>query len=176
MILGILSDTHGRFALAYKAAELFASRGVSYFIHCGDVGDYSYDACRVLEALLPLPGAFVFGNNDFDRRALFDFAQTHNMTCLDYAGEISIAGKRIGVTHGDNRKRIATFIESPVKAPDESPDRRVDYLFTGHTHQKHDLHVNGVRRVNPGALFRAPRKTVATLDLATDTLEFFVVV
>jgi len=171
MILGILSDTHGRSALAYKAAELFASRGVSYFIHCGDVGDYSYDGCRVLEALLPLPGAFVFGNNDFDRQALFDFAQTHNMTCLDYAGEISIADKRIGVTHGDNRRRIASFLELPV----ESPERRVDYLLTGHTHQKHDVHVNGVRRINPGALFRAPRKTVATLDLATDTLEFFVV-
>jgi len=166
-ILGILSDTHGRTALARRAFDIFLQQKVDYFVHCGDIGDYSYDPVPVLETLLPLPGAIVFGNNDFDQGRIKDFANQHQMLCLEAAGTFEMAGKTISVTHGDSRR----LIESVLTA---SPG--VHYLLTGHTHQKHDQLVQAsektVRRINPGALFRTPRPSVAVLDLINDRLSF----
>jgi predicted phosphodiesterase len=45
-----------------------------------------------------------------------------------------------------------------------------DYLFTGHTHVAHDRYEGKTRLINPGALTRASRFTVALLNLETDEL------
>jgi hypothetical protein len=47
----------------------------------------------------------------------------------------------------------------------------VDYLCHGHTHVVRDERIGQTRVINPGALFRAARYTVALLDMAADRLE-----
>jgi uncharacterized protein len=162
--LGILADTHGRTVLARRAVDLFVEKKIDYFLHCGDVGDFSYDGTKVLEILLPLKGGFVFGNNDYDRKQLRQFAQTHGLDCLDEAGMIERAGKKIGITHGDLDRHIHRFT---------FPDPTVDYLLTGHSHIKKDQKFGRLRSINPGALHRTSQPSVAILELETDDLAFF---
>jgi len=47
-----------------------------------------------------------------------------------------------------------------------------NYVLSGHSHLACDQMVQGVRRINPGALHRADAYTVAVLDLQSDALRF----
>ena len=156
MIVGILSDTHGKADAAARGIELLLAAGAEYLLHCGDVGGES-----VLDTLSTLPAAFVFGNNDYDHRDLADYASAIGVCCLGIDGTLELDGKTIAVTHGDVPRLISRYTAA---------DAAVDYLLTGHSHVPHDRRVGRVRWINPGALYRATPKTVATLDLATDTL------
>ena len=158
MIVGILSDTHGNVAGALAAVRLLVERGATYLVHCGDVcGE------NVLDALAGVPSAFVFGNNDYDRVDLARYGHLLGIRCLGDGGLIELEGKRIAVTHGDNAGVIAQLT---------APTSNADYLLTGHSHRVHDKRLGTVRWINPGALYRAKVKTVATLDLASDTVEW----
>ena len=75
------------------------------------------------------------------------------------AGEVTVDGKRIAFTHGHEPAAMRAAIAGGA-----------DYLVHGHTHELRDDRAAGTRIVNPGALHRAPRFTVATLEPATDTL------
>ena len=156
MIVGILSDTHGKADAATRGIELLLAAGAEYLIHCGDVGGES-----VLDTLTTLPAAFVFGNNDYDHRDLAEYANAVGVRCLGTDGVIELDGKSIAVTHGDVPRLISRYTAA---------DAGIDYLLTGHSHVPHDRRAGRVRWINPGALYRATPKTVATLDLATDTL------
>lgn len=154
MILGILSDTHGRVVVAQEAIRILRARDAEYFIHCGDVGD------GVLAVLPAERSAFVFGNTDFDRHGLREEAERHAIRCCETFGDLALGGKRVAVTHGDE-PRIVREIRTAGQ---------FDYLLTGHTHVAHDFREGRLRCINPGALQRTSRKSVATLDLATDLL------
>ncbi|MGC4031723.1 MAG: metallophosphoesterase family protein [Tepidisphaeraceae bacterium] len=153
-----MSDTHGDIAASLAAVRLLRDRGAAFLIHCGDIGGED-----VLDALAGVPSAFVFGNNDYDHRPLEQYACNLGIDCLGDAGTLSLSGKNIGVTHGDNASILADMIE---------PGNGLDYLFTGHSHKIHDKTVGRVRWINPGALYRAAKKTVAIVDLATDKAEW----
>jgi putative phosphoesterase len=162
VLVGILSDTHDRIAAATAAIELLRARGAEYFIHCGDVGSEP-----ILDLLAGLPAAFVFGNNDWDRRGLERYAASIDVRCLGDAGELELGGKRFFVTHGDDTRVMRRAIDS----------QQFDYVLYGHTHVARDDRVDGSRTrvINPGALHRAREKTVATLDTVTEQLKLFVV-
>jgi predicted phosphodiesterase len=49
----------------------------------------------------------------------------------------------------------------------------VDYIIHGHTHRAAHVRIDHVRLINPGALERARPRTVATLDVANDALDFW---
>ena len=160
MRIGLLSDTHGDAEIAEQAVRLLEAQGAEYLIHCGDVGETD-----VLDALAGIPSAFVFGNNDFDRAELADYAKQIGVSCLNDFGKLAFNGKRITVTHGDQDYVLTRVLR----------DDTTDYLFTGHTHQRRDERIGGVRWINPGALYRAKLKTVGLLDLATDVYTSIVV-
>lgn len=85
----------------------------------------------------------------------------YGAVCLGWGGVIDWAGKRIGVAHGHltmDLRRVLT--------------QQPDILLTGHAHSPSDAIVNGTRRINPGALHRAERFTVALLDLPSGELRF----
>lgn len=160
MILGLLSDTHSRASTARLAVRMLLDGGAEFLIHCGDVGSED-----VLDALAGVPSAFVFGNCDYDRDALDRYAGMIGVQCLKTYGVLTLAGKNIAVTHGDDfhlMQRLTRGLDH-------------DYLFTGHTHQRHDRRVEAMRWINPGALHRAIPKTVATLNLLTDDLSYLTV-
>jgi hypothetical protein len=160
MRIGILSDTHDRSPAMKAAVELLAGTGAEFFIHCGDVGSE-----RILDYLAGLPSAFVWGNNDFDRAELQRYAQKLGIGCLGTFGDLELGGKRFAIMHGDDfrlRQRILS-------------EQRHDYLLQGHTHVQMDQRIGNTRCINPGALYRAAEKTVATLETVTDRLEFHLV-
>jgi putative phosphoesterase len=160
MRIGILSDTHGQYQTARIAVATLQARSISYLIHCGDIGEE-----EIFDLLVPdgtFQTYFVWGNNDFDRRPLKRYAAKLGIHCLGDFGTLELAGKRIAVTHGDSPRLVQSILD----------EQSHDYLLTGHTHIAHDRRSGGIRLINPGALFRARRYTVATLDLVLDKLEF----
>ena len=160
MLLGILSDTHDRIDAAAAGIAALKSAGAEYFIHCGDVGSEP-----VLDLLAGLPSAFVWGNNDWDRAALQRYAGELGIQCFGAFGELELDGKAIAIAHGDDERAVRRVLDG----------QKHDYLFVGHSHVKADGRVGRVRVINPGALYRAREKTVATLDTAADRLRFHVI-
>jgi uncharacterized protein len=160
VIVGILSDTHDRVDAARLGVRLLQEHGAAYFVHCGDVGSE-----QILDLLAGLPAAFVFGNNDWDRRGLERYAADLHVSCLGHAGELELGGKLFHVAHGDDLRAMKRALD----------DQRFDYLLHGHSHVRRDDRVGRTRVINPGALHRAKEKTVAVLDTETDKLTFHVV-
>ncbi len=157
MLIGILSDTHGRAQMTAAAVALLRERGAEFFVHCGDIGGE-----EVLDQLAGLPSVVVFGNTDWDRDDLARYAGTLGIGIGDPYAELELAGRRIAVLHGDDHALLQSLLTA----------QQHDYLFHGHTHVRNDQRVGRTRVINPGALHRARRKSVATLDLATDALTF----
>jgi predicted phosphodiesterase len=81
--------------------------------------------------------------------------------CLDYGGEIELAGKRIAVTHGHMHTDVRRLMAA-----------QPDYLVSGHSHLPGDRREGTTRRINPGALHDADEFTVALLDLEFGVLQF----
>ncbi len=165
MIVGLLSDTHGRADAAAAAVRLLLEHGAEHLLHCGDVGDGAAGRA-VLDAMAGTPAAFVYGNNDYDEADLARHAGDLGITCCGHFGTVELGGRRMALTHGDDAKLVRRATSDP----------RTDYLFVGHTHVPLDRRDGRVRVVNPGALYRATTKTVAVLDTDTDDVRFLTVV
>ena len=155
-ILGILSDTHDRVEPAAAGIKALRAAGAEFLIHCGDVGGQ-----RVLDLLAGLPCTVVWGNCDFDRASLGDYARDLGIDCAGEMASLEFCGKKIAVTHGDNAKILGQIAEEGY-----------DYLFVGHTHIPSDRRSGKLRIINPGALHRAARKTVAVVGLESGSLRF----
>lgn len=155
MRVGILSDTHDRLDRTQQAVSILQDAGAECLVHCGDLtGPAIVGVCAVL------PAYFVLGNNDCDEVPTLQKAIAEaGAVCLDWGGEILLAGKHVAVVHGHVgiRQRLAS-----------GPD----YLLSGHSHVRHDRREGGTRWINPGALHRASEYTVALLDLGNDHLQF----
>ncbi len=155
MQLGILSDTHDQVARTHAAVQLLVESGAEVLIHCGDI-----TIPDVVYQLAPLPSYFVFGNCDFELSELRDAIRTIGGTCLERGGLIDLGGHRLAVTHGDSEKELALL---EAQGP--------EYLFSGHTHAALDILRGPTRCINPGALHRASKWTVALLDVPTGRLD-----
>jgi putative phosphoesterase len=159
--LGILSDTHDNVATATAGVAALRNAGAEFLIHCGDVGTE-----RILDLLAGIPSVFVFGNCDFDRPTLKRYALDLGIQCAGEVAHLKFSGKTITATHGDNSRILRETIEQ-----DSAPD----YIFVGHTHVASDQRLGHCRLINPGALHRATKKTVALLDLQNDALRFLTI-
>lgn len=160
--IGLLSDTHGHAATARRAVALLVSQQVDLMLHLGDVG-----STAVLDALVvaapgsasPLPVRVVFGNSDPDREELASHARAIGIVVDDPTGTVDLDGQQLVFTHGD----VSGVINDAI-------DRGVRYICHGHTHRVIDDRVRRSRIINPGALYRAPKLTVAVLDTDADKL------
>jgi putative phosphoesterase len=157
MLIGVLSDTHGRVDTTKAAVDLLQRRGVRHLVHCGDVG-----STRVLDLMVGTPSAFVWGNCDYDQQTLQGYASVMGINCCGAIGRLTFDGKIVSVMHGDDHRRMQSILNSQDS----------DYLFHGHSHVRSDHRVGRVHVVNPGALHRATIKTVALVDTASDDVEF----
>ena len=136
---------------------LFDKLGVGYVIHCGDVGGF-----EVFDELLGRPFTFVWGNCDFADGGLLTYLDTVGI-CVpsEVPTQIELDGRRFAVFHGHERG-----FDAAAHVLD------ADYILHGHSHIARDESLNGKRIINPGALYRARRKTVATLDTRTEEVSF----
>lgn len=158
MIIGILSDNHGRTDGVRHAVDVFVARGVGAVFHCGDVG--GLETLRMLAAT-GLPVWFVWGNTDHPEPDWASEIAAMGLRWPDGPIVVELAGKRIALCHGHEWQFAAL-----------RHDASLHYVLSGHSHRRHDEHVGPVRLINPGALHRTPIKTVATLDLTQDLVEF----
>ena len=157
MWIGILSDTHDQFDRTSRAVQTLMQHGAEHLIHCGDLVQP-----EIIVTCSPLPLSFVFGNNDVRHMSqLRSAAQVHGAVCLEWGGEIELAGKRVAVTHGHDLHEARRLLSS-----------KPDYLFTGHSHVAADWQDGATRRINPGALHRAKVFSVALLSLQTGELRY----
>jgi len=156
MRVGILSDTHDRLARTIEAVQMLAAHGAEALIHCGDI-----TGPNIVHACAGLPSYFVLGNNDDDWPAVRQAMTAIGATCLDWGGEMTLAGKRIAVTHGHMTKDVRRLLQAGP-----------DYFCFGHSHIAEDRQEGRTRCINPGALHRASRYSVALLDLASNDLKY----
>jgi uncharacterized protein len=154
MLLGIVSDTHGRTATVALALDQLRSRGVEFILHCGDIDD-----AATVRLFAGIPTHFVFGNCDFHRDSLRTAIRDIGATLHEPWGYLELDGKKIGWLHGDDR----TLFRDVERA------QTCDYLFYGHTHVRADEMRGVTRVVNPGALHRAAVKTCLVLDVSAGT-------
>ena len=159
MLIGILADSHDHAKPVAQAFELFDKLGVEACFHCGDVGGQ-----RVLDLFVGRRIWFVWGNTDIPPAGIDEFLRAVGLPPPTSPLRVELAAKRIVCVHGHENG-----VNRLLAAPD------ADYLFYGHAHAPGDHRVGGCRLINPGALYRARTKTVATLDLATDDLQFHTV-
>jgi putative phosphoesterase len=157
VLIGILSDTHDRIDNTIAALGLLTQAGAEFLIHCGDVGGE-----HIIDQLAGHRCALVWGNNDWDRRGLTQYAEALGIQVLQNFGELTLDGKQFAITHGDDPKLVRAIIQR----------QQHDYLLLGHSHVKHDQRYGRIRLINPGALHRAAEKSVAILDTSNDSLRF----
>lgn len=161
--LGLLSDTHGRAEIAREAVELLLSHGADMLIHLGDIG--SATVIDALAAVSPGNGKqveahLVFGNCDWEAKPLAKYARELGVIVHEPAGELTIDDKRIVFTHG----HINSVMDHAIQS-------QADYLLHGHTHLQADDVMGQTRVINPGALFRASKHTVALLTPGSGELQ-----
>lgn len=156
MRIGILSDTHDRVEAMAAGMEVLRKNGAEIFLHCGDVGGQ-----RVIDLMAGEKVIFVWGNTDFNREELARYAAGLGVDCRGDLAELQLDGKIIALTHGHDHQIMRRIISGNTH----------DYLLHGHTHVARDDRSGKLRVINPGALYRAARKSVAVLDLQTDVLQ-----
>lgn len=156
MKIGIMSDTHDKVDRTARAVAALIRAGAEVLVHCGDV-----TGPAVVRRCAGLPTIFVYGNNDYDHDALNRAVAAIGGRTLGRGGWFDLGGRRIAVTHGDLAGEVRRVLASEP-----------DYLLSGHSHLPSDERRGDVRWINPGALHRASRWTVAVLDLESDQLEF----
>ena len=159
MLVGIMSDSHGRAEMVRRAFAEFDRLGVEHVFHCGDVG-----GVEVFEEFVGRSVDFVWGNCDSPDGATRAFLRSTGLRepmTIPLVREFG--GKRFAVFHGHERA-FSQFATNDV-----------DVVLCGHTHQKRDERVGSVRVINPGALHRANPKTIAVLDTQTDSVTYHVI-
>jgi putative phosphoesterase len=157
MLIGIMSDSHGKVARVRAACALFEPLGVQLIVHCGDVGGQG-----VFDELVGRNCRYVWGNTDEPDGSLRAYLQAVGLPApTSIPLVIEADGRTLHVYHG-HEPEFARELRRP----------QADYILHGHTHAARDERISGARVINPGALHRAFHYTVATLDTARDQVEF----
>jgi uncharacterized protein len=160
MRIGIVSDTHSRYATVETVVKMLRRHGVSCVLHCGDIEDA--DTVWLFE---DLPTHFVFGNCDTERASLRQAIYGIDGTLQEPFGSLEMEERKIAWVHGDD-KRLLRDIEN---------SGHFDFLFYGHTHHAEQHRTGPTQVINPGALHRARPKTFVVLDLVTGEWDSLVV-
>jgi putative phosphoesterase len=148
MKIGVLSDSHGDVAAVQRAIRILDSMQVSLIIHCGDVGP------NVVSKFTGLPTHFVPGNIDDLarlRKAIVDPVHTLH----EQVGTLEIEGRRVAFLHGDDVQLLRHAIHSG----------HWDLVCHGHTHAFSRGLEGRTLVLNPGALTRTGRPSLAVVDL-----------
>jgi len=149
MRLGIVSDTHGHVPYATEAVHMLEAFDVETVLHCGDVG-----SGEIVRLFAKWPAHFVAGNVDHGP-TLRAAAAGCGATFHGAFGDLTIAGVRIALLHGDDGRRLAETVAGGEFA----------LVCHGHTHVAVQKFAGSTLVLNPGALYRATPHTLAIVEL-----------
>lgn len=169
MILGILSDSHGEVERTRSAVAILQDAGATALVHCGDIG-----TPEVLDQLAGHRAWVVCGNIDYPNSELERHADNLRLPLThDTPLRLELAGRRLAIFHGHEPHFAALVRPQPGGTALRLAPDHCEYVLHGHTHIAADVRIGNLRVINPGALHRAVRCTVATLDLATGDVRFW---
>lgn len=154
-LLGLVSDTHDNLPLARRAADFLRERAPDLVLHLGDI--CTADTVRLFDGL---PVRFLRGNNDVDG-ALPEALAASGLPPLADEWTGTLGGLRLAATHGHKRHLVHRHVGN------------ADLLLHGHTHRRREERVGRTLVVNPGALHRCARRTLALVRLPDRQVEFY---
>ncbi len=149
MRIGVLSDTHGHRAKTERVVDIFRRRQIDLVIHCGDIG-----SPEIVELLAPWPAHFVFGNVD-DPAEIRPAIARLGKVCHERFGAIELEGRHIAFLHGDEGDLFRQAVQSG----------QWDLVCFGHSHVAEISQRGSTKLVNPGAVYRAARPSVAIVEV-----------
>ena len=149
MLIGVVSDTHGHLGATRQAVQLLENFEVDLMIHCGDVGP-----AAIVGLFTRWPTHFVYGNMD-DRHGLAEAIRAAGQTWHGRFGSLELEGKRIAFLHGDVSHHVSDAVASD----------RWDLVCHGHTHEAAQAMLGRTIVLNPGAVDRSERPSVAVVHL-----------
>lgn len=147
MIVALISDTHDNAPLVARAVEFLREAQPDLVLHLGDI-----TTPQTVRMFRGLPVRFVSGNNDDAARLAPALAECSFPKLAEWWSE-ELEGVRVGATHGHLRGRLRQLRDA------------CDIVLHGHTHRRRVEREEGALMVNPGALHRAERRTMALLRL-----------
>lgn len=158
MKLGLIADTHDYVDGIRRAIQLFQVERVDRIFHLGDL-------CQPETAweFIGIPTSYILGNNETE---LVSLRRAFQATGIEYLGEqavLQVDGKTLCLYHGTRDSTVDRLIQS----------QEYDYLFKGHSHTLEDYTVGRTRVINPGAVYRAKPRTLATLRPESGELDVF---
>jgi uncharacterized protein len=148
MKIGVLSDTHGEVRAVQRAIRILRNLNVGLTIHCGDVG------VEIVPLFQGLPTHFVPGNMD-DLNRLREAITDPEHKLHDKLGTLEIEGRRAAFLHGDDVKLLHHTIHSG----------HWDLICHGHTHAFSSAREGQTLVLNPGAVGRTSRPSLAIVDM-----------
>lgn len=160
MKIGVLSDTHDNLDNLLTVLEILRQRGIETVIHCGDLTDFTMISHFSDFRLIYLIGNMDIATGTIKKRV--EQMREDNFAGLVYQGKLD--GRIVAATHSHLEGKIMELVQ----------EKRFDWVFHGHTHEKRDETVRGTRIVNPGALgglVRGPR-SFCIVDLTAGEVEF----
>jgi uncharacterized protein len=171
--LGLISDSHGMATLTARGAALLVKHGATMLLHMGDICTEA-----VIDALVVagpagegetigemIPVHITWGNNDefTGAKGLGAYAQSLGMTTHYPSGVLFAGGAgEVGFTHGHLENVLSKLVL-----------RNCPYILHGHSHVARDVKVGKSRLINPGALYRVGKASVALLDTESGQCRFF---
>jgi putative phosphoesterase len=160
MKIGILSDTHDQSTWVQRALELFRHHGAECLLHCGDI-----ESPETVALFAGWDIHFVYGNCDWNRRALAANMKAIGATNHEKYGHLERGGLTLGWTHGDDANLLHDLIVSGA----------YDFVFHGHTHIAGEKEAGPTRVINPGAFTRVETRTVLILETSSRLAEYHIV-
>ena len=154
-LLGLVSDTHDNLALARHAAAFFRDRSPDLVLHLGDIC-----TAATVGVFADLPVRFLRGNNDVDG-GVPDALAAAGLPPLADEWTGTVGGVRLAATHGHRAHLVHRHLG------------QADLLLHGHTHRRREERVGRTLVVNPGALHRCARKTIALVRLDEGRVDYF---
>ncbi len=155
MLIGVVADTHVPVrARALPRALLDGLRGVDLILHAGDL-----TVLAVVDELRSIaPVEAVHGNAD----------SPAVLAALPRTRSLLLAGKRIGLVHGDGPGH-----STPARARSAFAGQMLDAIVFGHSHSPHCRREGGLLLFNPGSPTdsrREPRPSYGLLTVG-ETIE-----
>lgn len=160
MKIGLMSDTHDNLSNLTYVLNEYREKGIETIIHCGDLTGLDmvshFDGFRVI---------YLTGNMDMLTGAIksrLEKMREDNFAGMVFKGKLD--GVMVAATHGHINNKIMDLVRQ----------KKYQWIFHGHTHEKRDEVIRGTRVVNPGALgglVRGPR-TFCVVDLQADDVTF----
>jgi putative phosphoesterase len=163
MRIGVLSDTHDNLDNTIYVLNKFREREIGTLIHCGDLTSLQmvpyYEGFRVI---------YTTGNMDYTTGAIearFKRMRTDNYVGLIFRGNLD--GVSVAATHSHIHGKVMDLVR----------EKRFKYIFHGHSHQRRDEIVRGVRIINPGALdgLNKGSPSFCIVDLKEEDVQFFTI-